>query len=148
MKALFKKYADKIKSSTLNERDIIALRSHLNGMRNSFDTCELSDLHDLVDDCTPTITSDQSTKGIAWLRDQWHTPRGKVRKNNPFGYREQQVLESFSHFELVGFHDAGNGYRSNYLPTYRVIATDGATFDYVPYGNPDWPTNKTVYIVA
>lgn len=35
MTKLFEKYADKIRTSTLGESDIVALRSHMNGMRSN-----------------------------------------------------------------------------------------------------------------
>src|SRR5690606_15213206 len=69
-------------------------------------------------------------QGIAYLLNQWKTPAGKERKNNPFRYREQHVLENFSHFKFKGQYNAGNAYRDYYIPLWCVVATDGSTFEY------------------
>ena len=48
---------------------------------------------------------------LEWLLNKWKTPKGAERKNNPFGYREQNVLEdenAKAYFN--GFYDAGNYY--------------------------------------
>lgn len=84
------------------------------------------------------ITEEQSNKGLNFLLNLWKSPAGKERVNNPFGYREQEVLENFSHFELRGFYDDGkwrsfyddNRYVKNYLPLYLVVSTEGGTFEY------------------
>lgn len=92
--------------------------------------------------------AEQSQKGIDWLLDQWRTPTGKERKNNPFGTREQKVLENFSHFTLSGFWDDGNGYHHNYKPVYTVHATDDSCFEYVPYGGAYSGVKRTAYIIG
>ena len=61
----------------------------------------------------------------------WKSPTGKVRTNNPFGSREQRILDDFSHFEFGGFYDDGNSYRSNFIPIYIVHSKDGAAFEYI-----------------
>jgi hypothetical protein len=81
------------------------------------------------------LTPEQLQKGLDWLLDQWKTPYGVERKNNPFGYREQDVLEHFKEFKLIDFYDNVNYAQvqagiHNYLPYYRVIGTDGGTFEY------------------
>jgi hypothetical protein len=80
------------------------------------------------------LTAAQNNKGYSWLMNQWKTPRGIERKNNPFGYREQHVLENFSHIRYDGHMDAGNAYVSWYAPLYTVIAHDGGTFCYYVQG--------------
>ena len=77
------------------------------------------------------LTPKQTQKGLSWLMDQWKTPKGKERKHNPFGYREQYVLENFKEFRLIDFYDASNYYQvqlgiRNYYPYYHVIAKDGS----------------------
>lgn len=91
---------------------------------------ELDDLLGMIYEKQPRIEPNQSAKGLAWLMDKWKTPRGVERKNNPYGYREQNVLANFSHFTLVDFYDAGNHYRSFFLPVYRVHSKDCGSFDY------------------
>ena len=77
-----------------------------------------------------SITPEQTKKGIDWLIDKWKTPRGIERKNNPFGYREQAVLDNFDHFKLIDFYNVGNTSFDNYVPYYRVVAKDGSYFEY------------------
>lgn len=77
------------------------------------------------------ITPEQTEKGLAWLMDKWKTPRGVVRKRNPFKQREQNILEHFDHFELGSFYDGGSWVRSYYYPIYRVYNKRGRYFDYI-----------------
>lgn len=80
------------------------------------------------------LTPEQNQKGYEFLMDKWKTSTGQERKNNPFGYREQKVLENFSHFEISDFYNAGNRYHDHYVPYYTVVAEDGNTFEYAYYG--------------
>lgn len=66
------------------------------------------------------VTRDQKQKGLEWLMKQYKTPKGKVKENNPFGYREIDVLENCSDIQLKGFFDAGNLYNKCYVPLYCV----------------------------
>lgn len=91
---------------------------------------EVEELLTLIHTNPPKIEAVQAEKGLTWLKDKWKTPRGVERKNNPFGRREEYVLENFSHFSLVDFYDAGRNGWAFYLPVYRVHAKDGASFDY------------------
>ena len=86
-----------------------------------------------------SITSEQTTKGLDWLFNLRFTARGKERKNNPFGYREQSILDDFDRFELAGLYDYSDGYNGfhNFKPMYRVIASDGESFEYIPYTRAD-----------
>lgn len=87
-------------------------------------------------DETILITPEQTEKGIAWLKDQWKTPKDVERKNNPFGYREEEALETFQHFTFDGFYNAGNAYHDFYLPTYSVVGKDSGFQYYVAGGVP------------
>jgi hypothetical protein len=109
----------------IQEREIITLKSRLN--RGDSSTL------DLFDGGPVAISEDQTKKGLSWLLNQYKTPRGVERKNNPFGRREVAALESFERFELVDFIDGGNRYVSFFLPVYRVIGS-GASFDYYVNG--------------
>lgn len=76
------------------------------------------------------LTPEQNKKGIDFLRNLWKTPKGVERKNSPFGYREEQVLETFTHFELRGFHDVSRyGQNPFYLPLY-VCCGESGSFEY------------------
>lgn len=83
-----------------------------------------------------SMTPEQTEKGIAWLRDQWKTPRGVVRKNNPFGYREEEAIETFERFTFDGLYDAGNVHHSFYLPVYTVHGKESSFQYYVSGGIP------------
>lgn len=67
-------------------------------------------------------TKEQSEKGFKWLKNLYKTPSGKERKNNPFGYREMNIIDNYNGelFEFKGFYDAGNRYFHNYIPVYEL----------------------------
>jgi hypothetical protein len=79
------------------------------------------------------LTKEQNKKGYDWLMDLWKTPKGKERKNNPFGYREQSVLEDFDQMYFMDWYAPG---RSEWVvPYYRVKSKSGGnTFEYCVYG--------------
>lgn len=76
------------------------------------------------------LSAEQVEKGRAWLMDQWKTPRGIERKNNPFGYREEDALSKFSTIELIDLYDAGNINYHYFMPVYRVRDVEDGGFDY------------------
>jgi hypothetical protein len=80
------------------------------------------------------LTTEQQQKGKAWLMDKWKSPTGIERKDNPFGQREQAVLENFESIELKGFYDAGNANHSWYVPLYEVNG-DNTSFEYYYAGD-------------
>lgn len=109
------------KTQEITEQQVKLLQQRL----NNGEAIDLS----LIWDGEIKLTPEQNKKGIEFLLNQWKTPRGIERKNNPFGYREEHVLETFTHFELRGFHDVSRyGQRAYYLPLY-VCCGDGA-FEY------------------
>lgn len=79
-----------------------------------------------------TILEDPK-QGYDWLINQWVTPNDNERKNNPFGYREQDVLKNFSHIEFIGQYDAGNMHHSYFIPLWRVVGDNNA-FEYYMSG--------------
>jgi hypothetical protein len=86
-------------------------------------------------DRTFIVDKDLEKQGYDWLMDKWKTPKGKERKNNPFGNREQSVLEKFSHFELSEFRDSATPYAQqvnihSYQPIWRVVSSNGNGFEY------------------
>src|SRR5215469_9342328 len=120
-----KKYLAIIATGLIQEKELIAMRSFMN---NSKENARI--IFDAFPEDGIAISEEQAQKGIDFLMAQWKTPRGIERRNNPFGYREQRVLENFSHFTLKSLYNAGNCYRDYYLPLYEVVAKDGSTFEY------------------
>ncbi len=130
----FTKLPDIIGKDYISEREVSILKRRLNNKKT---TC-----NDIFKDHEDgfRITKPQAEKGLSWLLNLWKTPRGVERKNNPFGYREQDILEHFTHFQLVDFYDAASYTAQNmdihfYVPIYRVFAEVGQdkdvrTFDY------------------
>ncbi len=76
------------------------------------------------------LTPEQTKKGFDFLDNRRRTPRGVERKNNPFGAREEAVLDNFDRFEVTEFFDAGNQFVKFHVPLFTVIAKDGSTFQY------------------
>lgn len=70
------------------------------------------------------VDEEYSTKLYKWIYNLYKSPTGKIRKNNPFGYREFEILDNYKgeRFDFVGFYDNGNRYRSFFLPLYRLCA--------------------------
>ena len=68
------------------------------------------------------VSEEQSKKGYAWLWNLYKSPTGKERKNNPFGWREINILEKSANerFTFVGFYNAGNRYVDSYTPIYNL----------------------------
>ena len=84
---------------------------------------------------TKELTNEQTRKGYNFLMKRWKTKNGNERKNNPFGYREQHVIENFDHFELADFHDSADYWQvqrgiHRYYPVYDVYGKDGSHFQY------------------
>ena len=76
------------------------------------------------------ITPEQTANGLEWLKNQWKTPAGKERKNNPFGYREEEVISTVEKMFLRGFYDCAKyGCRSWFVPIYLVCGA-GTSFEY------------------
>ncbi len=86
------------------------------------------------------LTPEQTEKGIKWLLDKYKTPRGVVRKNNPFNKKQAAILENFKEFELVNFWDSGTFFVCWWLPVYLVRSKHGREFLYIPtWGNKKSP---------
>ena len=78
------------------------------------------------------ITEEQTKKGLAWLKNLWISPTGKIRKRNPFDKRKMCILARFHHFELVSFMNrSGSVWTDDYYPVYRVVDDSGRYFDYI-----------------
>ena len=105
-------------SKSITESEILLLKRRM----NNGEKIDLS----FVYDNEIELTDDQNKKGINFLTNLYKTPIGKERKNHPFGYREIEILENFDRFTFGGFYDAGNFYRSYYLPLYDCCGANNA----------------------
>ena len=119
-----------METNTITEKEINLIKMRMNNDKVDEATQEVIDY---IWDNSPQLTPDQNKKGIDYLRNLWKSPTGKERTNNPFGYREQDALETFEYFELRGFYDAGNRYRKFYVPLYTCVGAD-SNFEYAFYG--------------
>ena len=141
MSKIFEKYKTIILDDAFTESSISSFRSLMNGRKNTNLTDEERESLDYLfgENAPYSITPAQTTKGFDWLFNLRFTARGKERKNNPFGYREQSILDDFDRFELSGLYDDSDGYNGfhNFKPIYKVIASDGGYFEYIPYTRSD-----------
>jgi len=74
------------------------------------------------------LTQEQSEKGRRWLLDKWKSPTGKERKGNPYGYREQDIIDNFREIRLADTYPSRYG--NYHHPLYRAYSTKGDTMDY------------------
>lgn len=115
-------------ADVITEREINLLNRRLNAEgRDTLDYNLRKNNYDLA------LTDEQERKALAWLNNQWKTSTGKERKNNPFGYREEQILDNATDVTFVEFYNAGNAYIDYFLPMYRVYSNDGS-FEYYVQG--------------
>jgi hypothetical protein len=113
-------------TGVISESEISLLKRRL----NSGEKIDMS----VIWDGEISITIDQATKGWNWLMSQYKTTSGKERVNNPFGYREIDVLEDKDHtLEFRGFYDAGRYNFHSYLPIYLACGA-GTSFEYYVLG--------------
>lgn len=119
-----------ISNKEITEKEILLLKRRLNSRKISIK--DIAPVYDKKIKLTP----EQTSKGFDWLMNCWKTPLGKERKNNPFGYREQKILETFKFFTFKGFYDAGNYYISHYEPLYNVVGDTGIFQYYVTANKP------------
>lgn len=77
------------------------------------------------------LDNNQSAKGLSFLINLWKTKKGNERKSNPFGYREESVLENFSKFIFKGFYNVSSC-NNFYVPIYQCCSETGS-FEYYYY---------------
>ena len=142
----FKRHEAEIVTGVVSEGCIRGLRKALHAddrvqrgyshARCNVTTEEVEMLVTLVCKLRPRIGDAQAAKGIA----------GKERKGNPFDAYQQEVLDSFSHFSLLGFADISeNPHLSFYVPLYRVHSTHGKFFN---YHASSWQSGSVLEIAA
>lgn len=116
------------------ENDIIYFRKYIGSSGGTDDTQRnmlLTLFNSVVDGYS--ITPDQTTKGIDYLRNAIWTSKGKPRrtaKAKVFGSRERAIILDFNQFKFVGVQDISHSEYRFYVPVYRVIANNGAYFEY------------------
>ena len=72
-------------SKVITEQEINLLKNRSNKL--NFDVWDYN-----IEDVQ--VTNEQMQKGFTWLVNLYKSPTGKERKNNPFGYREIEVITS------------------------------------------------------
>jgi hypothetical protein len=107
-----------VRSGVITEKEINLLKRRV----NAGEKMDLSPIYDNEIE----LTAEQNKKGYDFLIKQWKTPKGKERKNNPFGYREQKALETFQKIYFDELYNAGNMYIDFYLPLYTVVGENSA----------------------
>ena len=110
------------KTKSISEKEIMLLRRRMN---------EGEQICVCFDDLIKITDKEQETKGLNWLNNLRKTPAGKERKNNPFGTREEEALNNFSHFGFDGFLYNCPEF---YLPIYSVYGKSGEYFQYYVAG--------------
>lgn len=104
----------------ITEREVLLLKKRANNgddeAANFYPSCDIE----------IEVTEEQSAKGFAWLMNLYKTPTGKERKNNPFGYREMNILDNYKgeRFQFVGFYNNGNRWRDYYIPIYSLCGME------------------------
>lgn len=125
LSATQKKYLTIIESGKITEGELIALNSFYN--KSSENKEFVNDLMYNNDHEELTLTDEQNKKGYEFLMSLRFTPTGKERLNNPYGYREENILDNFSHFTFCGFYTERGNY---YIRMYNCYSKDGNAFQY------------------
>jgi hypothetical protein len=117
---------------TLTEQEVNLMMRRINSgkLATLHENRQLSHVQVKFPDEGFKLTKSQQEKGYKWLMNLWKTPRGIERKNNPFGWREQDVLDNFEEIRLIDVY-SDRGYY--YVPYYRVESKD-SSFEYCIYG--------------
>lgn len=116
---------------TITEKQISLIGRRLNAKK---DLKEVEALYLAASNEEVFVTPEQAQKGFDWLMNLYKTPTGAIRKNNPFGNREMDALDSgLKAFSYDGHFDAGDAYVSWYAPIYTFYGNNGLTFQYYYY---------------
>lgn len=122
-------FAEIAKNGEITERQILLLKNRSTRMQKDVMNYDLLDANDIK------VTEEQGEKGLNWLKKLQ-----RKRKNNPFGYRENEIINNATakDFTFRGFYDAGNGWRSYFAPIFELNG-----MEYVPYVN-----GEEIYIIG
>lgn len=99
------------KAGVISEKDILLLKRRLNN--KSFGDVRMPN--------EIKVSDEQKEKGLKWLRNLYVSPTGKIRKNNPFGWREMDILECLNdklEAYFIGFVNIGSFYPCH-VPIYK-----------------------------
>lgn len=102
-----------LSNGVITEREVLLLKKRANNgdneAANFYPSCDIE----------IEVTEEQSAKGYKWLMK-------KERKNNPFGYREMNILDNYKgeRFQFVGFYNNGNRWRDYYIPIYSLCGME------------------------
>lgn len=118
-------FEDIKKQGYITEQQIRLLKTR--GTQQDKDVFDYTLLDTEQFECGIPLTPDQNEKGLAFLRDKAYTPKGNIRKNCPFGYRELNIINTSSEFRFKGFYDAG---RRNYVSLLPLYELDGMEYYY------------------
>jgi hypothetical protein len=109
------------------EKEIIRFKNRLN-----MGKIQLTDFDDELEEFRllpgVLLSPEQNKIAIEFLRDKLVSPTGMIRKNNPFGFREEIILKNFTYCTLQGFYRCYR-YNNTYHPIYQVKSDNGC-FDY------------------
>nr|UWF95884.1 MAG: hypothetical protein [Bacteriophage sp.] len=109
-----------LSNGVITEREVLLLKKRANNgddeAANFYPGCDIE----------IEVTEEQSAKGYKWLMNLYKTPTGKERKNNPFGYREMNILDNYKgeRFQFVGFYNDGNRWHDYYTPIYSLCGME------------------------
>jgi len=111
-------------AGVITEKEMLLIKGRSNKVNKDLWNYELEDIK---------VTQSQTVKGLDWLKDQYQTPKGIERKNNPFGYREIEVLEDpEAHCYFRGFYSPSR-YNNYFIPVYLLCGA-GTSFEYYVNG--------------
>ncbi len=125
---LAQKYLDIIETGLIQKSELIALCSFMNNKATKEERQLINETLANKEDGT-LLGEEQNKQGYAYLWNQWLTPTGIERKNNPFGMREQEILENFQYFTLKELYNGGNYNIDHYIPLYECHGK-GNSFEY------------------
>lgn len=120
-----------LKQKTLTESDIKLLCRRANNKDTEAETMTAIN-RAIVDPIH--ITDEQTEKGLKWLNNLRTTPIGNDRKNSPFGYNEDDVLDTFQYLVFDGLMDIGGFNHAFYVPIYTVFGSESNFTYYVAGG--------------
>jgi len=112
--------------SELSEKEVHLLMKRINDGR-----IKPSELPHFTDGEGYGLSDAQVKKGLDWLRNLWKSPRGVERKNNPFGAREQAILDDKG--ASIRLRDVYSE-RGNYYYPYYEVTGDNTSFGYYVSG--------------
>lgn len=120
------KYITIIESGKIEERELISLNSFYNKSKDNQQLIDAA-LYATDESSELLLSNEQNQKGYDFLMGLRFTPTGKVRSNSPYSYREEDILDNFSHFTFCGFYSERGNY---YIRMYNCYSKDGNCFQY------------------